>query len=88
MNKTSKPYLSGEFDEFFDAASTGNLTNEEAAVYAHAYFEEVDKESALRFAEKQAELKNLREIVGALRKKGFNNFEIASLIDKPTDCLL
>ncbi len=57
LTKRSKPYLSGEYDDLFTAAATGNLTNEEAIAYSASYYKELERESALRFAVKKAEVK-------------------------------
>ena len=54
MTKKSKPYICGDYDEIFDAASTGSLTCEEAVSYSQSYFKECDNQSAVRFAEKRA----------------------------------
>lgn len=91
MNKTSKPYLSGEYDEFFDAAATENLTNEEAAVYAHSYFEEVDHQNAVEFSHKKGielgSMNNLKKNVHSMREHGFNNADIANLLNEPLDLI-
>ncbi len=49
MTKESKPYLTGEYEDLFNASSTGNLTREEATAYSQSYFKELDHQSALRF---------------------------------------
>lgn len=54
MTKKSKPYLSGEYDEFFTASSTGNLTEEEAVAYSQSYFKDLENQSAVRFAESRS----------------------------------
>lgn len=61
MTRKSKPYLSGEYDEFFNASSTGNLTEEEAELYSQSYFKELDNQSAVRFAESKGMEKGMEK---------------------------
>ena len=53
MTKESKAYQTGEYDEMFTAASTGNLSREEAVAYSASYYKELDNQSAIRFAERK-----------------------------------
>ena len=50
MTRNSKPYRTGDYDDFFDAASTTQLTNEEAVAYSRSYLKEMENQSAVRFA--------------------------------------
>lgn len=54
MTRKSKPYISGEYSDFFEASSTGMLSNEEAVAYSQSYLKELDNQSAIRFAEKRS----------------------------------
>ncbi len=54
LSKESKPYKSGEYDDLFTASATGNLSKEESVAYSMSYFQALERESAIRFAEKKA----------------------------------
>ncbi len=66
MTKDSKAYLSGEFDEIFEASKTEKLSSEEAVAYSDSYYKELDYRSAIRFAAK----KNRREGIEEGREEG------------------
>lgn len=53
LNKKSKPYLSGEYDDIFKASSTDSLNEEEVEYYSQSYLKTLDNQSAVRFAEKK-----------------------------------
>ena len=53
LTKESKPHLSGEYNDFFTASMTDNLTEEEAVAYSESYLKELDRQSALRFTAKK-----------------------------------
>ena len=54
MTRDSKPYKSGLYEEFFDAASTQMLSDEEAVAYSDSYYKELENQSAVRLAERKA----------------------------------
>lgn len=103
LTRKSEPYLSGKYYEIFDAAATENLTNEEAVAYSSSYFKEQDNQSAVRFAarisrdEGRAEGKaegliegakaKLQEMVVSLRRNGFNDAQIATLINETPETI-
>ena len=66
LTKESKPYLSGEYDDFFTASKTENLTNEEAVAYSESYLKELDNQSVVRFTAR----KNREEGIEEGLKKG------------------
>ena len=53
LTKESQPYLSGEYNDFFTASMTDNLTEEEAVAYSESYLKELDRQSAIRFTAKK-----------------------------------
>ena len=53
LTKESKPYLSGEYNDFFTSSMTDNLTEEEAVAYSESYLKELERQSALRFTAKK-----------------------------------
>lgn len=61
MTRESKPYLTGDYEEMFTASSTGNLTNDEAVAYTQSYLKEIDRQSAVRFAERKSYDKGLEQ---------------------------
>ncbi|MDE6023769.1 MAG: hypothetical protein K2G13_09750, partial [Muribaculaceae bacterium] len=52
-DKKSKPYLSGEYADIFQASSTGDLTAEETVADSQSYFREFDNQSTIRFASEE-----------------------------------
>lgn len=96
MTRKSKPYLTGEYADLFNASSIGNLTGEEAEAYSQSYLKELDNQSAIRFAAKESLLEGekkgekkgrkegrkemLEEILRRARNAGFSEDMIASLI--------
>lgn len=44
MDKESKPYITGEYDEFFEAAETQQLVAEEAVCYSESRQRLIDEE--------------------------------------------
>ncbi len=97
LTKESKPYKTGEYQDLFTTSSTGLLSKEEAKAYSMSYFHAVERESAIRYAEKKAaeaaerrgeergEQNAIRKTVQNLRKHGWNDKDIADLIDYPLD---
>lgn len=61
MTKKSKPYVTGEYSDFFEASSTGMLSNEEAVAYSQSYLKELEHQSAIRFAERRGYEKGWKE---------------------------
>ncbi len=61
MTKQSKPYLSGEFDEIFEASKTEKLSPEEAVAYSESYYKELDNQSAIRFAAEKSRNEGRKE---------------------------
>lgn len=88
MNKESKAYRSGEFDDIFEAAEVSRLEEPEATAYSQSYLADLEHESALRFAAK----KGLKEGIGIGReegkKEGFNSAIAAMIENGATDELI
>ncbi len=89
MTKKSKPYVIGEYDEFFTASSVGNLSNEEAVAYSNSYYRELDHQSAVQLASRRAEARGMklaqREMVGRMHQNGMSVSEIATILNYPED---
>lgn len=91
MTKKSKPYVNGEYDEFFTASSVGRLTNEEAIAYSNSYYRELDHQSAVRLASRRAwndgvergVAQTQREIVGRMHRNGMSVMQIAAILNYP-----
>ena len=69
MTRDSKPYKSGLYEDFFDAASTQMLSAEEAVAYSDSYYKELENQSAVRLAERKAMERGM--------EKGWDNAMIA-----------
>lgn len=54
MDKKSKPYETGEYNEFFEASDCGNLVNEEWVAYSDSYYKMLDNMEALEYSKKEA----------------------------------
>lgn len=54
MDKNSKAYLSGEYDEFFKAAEVNNLVEEDFVEYSKSYAKMEETERALQYAVKES----------------------------------
>ncbi len=50
MTRESKPYKTGEYDDFFEASEVNRLEEAEAVAYSQSYFKELENQSAVRFA--------------------------------------
>lgn len=88
MTRKSKPYRTGEYDDFFDAASTYHLTNEEAVAYSQSYLKDMENQSAVRFAahrsreegREEGREEERRRIVEAAKRAGLSQDVIDSLL--------
>lgn len=92
LTKESKPYLSGEYDDFFTASKTENLTNEEAVAYSESYLKELDNQSVVRFtarknrAEGRAE--GILEVARNMLKNGMSILDISKYTNLPESEIL
>ena len=96
LTKESKPYLSGEYDDFFTASKTENLTNEEAVAYSESYLKELDNQSVVRFtarknreegkAEGRAE--GILEVARNMLKSGMSILDISKFTNLPESEIL
>lgn len=53
LNKKSKPYLSGEYDEIFNASEIASMVNEELVAYKNSLRMDMERQSALEFAKEE-----------------------------------
>lgn len=53
LDKNSKPYVSGEYDEMFKAAEMASLASEEIVAYRNSILQELERESEISFAREE-----------------------------------
>ncbi len=84
LNKKSKPYLSGEFEEMFDASEIASMAQEDIVEYRNSILMEMEKQSELNFAKEEGlmigkeegikigEEKGKMEVALQMKKKGMS----------------
>lgn len=89
MDKTSKAYQSGEYDDFFNAAELNNLVEEDFVAYSQSYAKMAETERAIEYtaAESYANgfskgesvgfIAGVRKIAKNMKEKGFSVEEIS-----------
>ncbi|MDE6537387.1 MAG: Rpn family recombination-promoting nuclease/putative transposase [Muribaculaceae bacterium] len=89
MDKNSKPYLQGGYEEMFDSAESSNVVGEEAVAYSRslAALREVQAGLDYRFEEGRAEgrAEGREMIARKLKKEGVDLEFIAMVTDLPID---
>lgn len=96
LTKESKPYLSGEYDDFFTASKTENLTEEEAVAYSESYLKELDNQSVLRFTAKknreegrqEGKMEGILEVARNMLKNGMSVFDVSRFTNIPESEIL
>lgn len=100
LTKESKPYLSGEYDDFFTASKTENLTNEEAVAYSESYLKELDNQSVVRFTArknreegieeglKKGRAEGILEVARNMLKSGMSILDISKFTNLPESEIL
>ncbi len=53
LNKKSKPYLTGEYDEMFNAAEIASMAAEDIVAYRNSILEEMERESEIKYAKEE-----------------------------------
>lgn len=53
LNKNSKPYKTGEYEEMFNASEMAYMAAEEIVEYKNSILAEMERESELEYAEEQ-----------------------------------
>ena len=81
MTRDSKPYKSGLYEEFFDAASTQMLSAEEAVAYSDSYYKELENQSAVRLAERKAMERGMEKGLKKGMEKGMEKGREEAMID-------
>ena len=61
LNKESKPYKSGEYEEMFSASEIASLANEDIVEYRHSIMAEMERQSELEFAREDGIKKGIEE---------------------------
>ena len=54
MSKTSKPYMEGDYEEMFEAATMGNMASEELVAYSDSLQKLRDTQAGIEYASRQA----------------------------------
>ena len=54
MSKTSKPYMDGDYEEMFEAATLGNMASEELVAYSDSLQKLRDTQAGIEYASRQA----------------------------------
>ena len=70
MDKNSKPYVSGEYDEIFNASEVGNLVNDEAVAYSRSYYSMIDHQHAVEYAREKGMEKGMEKGIKKGMEKG------------------
>ncbi len=74
LNKNSKPYLSGEYDEMFDAAEIASMAAEDIVAYRNSILDEMERASEIKFAKEEGiqlgEEKGKLEVARKMKKSG------------------
>ncbi|MDE5870541.1 MAG: Rpn family recombination-promoting nuclease/putative transposase [Muribaculaceae bacterium] len=84
MDKNSKAFKSGEYDDFFKAAELNNLVEEEFVAYSQSYAKMAETERAMEYAVAESfsngfsrgESVGIRKTASNLKKMGLNTDEI------------
>ncbi len=53
LDKNSKPYLTGDYDEMFKAAELASMANEEIVAYRNSILQEMERESEIQYAKEE-----------------------------------
>ncbi len=76
LNKKSKPYLTGEYDEMFNAAEIASMTSEDIGAYRNSILQEMERESEIKYAKEEG----LEE--GKIEGKKEGKIEVAIMMKK------
>ncbi len=76
LNKNSKPYLTGEYDEMFNAAEIASMANEDIVAYRNSILKEMERESEIEYAKEEGiqigEEKGKLSVARQMKKAGVN----------------
>ncbi len=61
LDKKSKPYLTGEYDEMFNAAEIASMAAEDIVAYRASILQEMERESEIKYAKEEAKEEGKQE---------------------------
>lgn len=70
LNKESKPYKSGEYQDMFDASEIASMAAEDVVAYRNSIMIEMERQSALEFAKEEGREEGKLEVAREMKKKG------------------
>ena len=80
LNKDSKPYKSGEYEEMFNASEIASMAAEDIVEYRTSIIKEMERESELEYAKEEGIEKGIEkaklEVAIRMRENGFSNGDI------------
>ena len=76
LNKNSKPYKSGEYEEMFNASEIASMAAEDLVEYRTSIIKEMERESELEYAKEEGIEKGKLEVAIRMRENGFSNGDI------------
>ena len=71
LNKDSKPYRTGEYEEMFNASEIASLAAEDLMEYMSSLLAEMERESEIEYAEEQGIEKGKFEVAQRMKNNGF-----------------
>lgn len=80
LNKESKPYRSGEYNELFKASEIASMANEDIVAYRNSIMIEMERQSAIEFAKKEGREEGIAE--GKAEGKTEGKIEVARRMKK------
>ncbi len=81
LNKNSKPYLTGEYDEMFNAAEIASMANEDIVAYRNSILQEMERESEIKYAKEEGiQLGEERGILSVARKMKQSGVEFGDIM--------
>lgn len=80
LNKNSKPYKSGEYEEMFNASEIASMAAEDLVEYRNSIISEMERESELEYAKEEGIEKGIEkgklDVAIRMRKNGFSDGDI------------
>lgn len=74
LNKESKPYKSGEYEDLFNASEIASMAAEDIVAYRNSIMIEMERQSALEFAKEEGKEEGIEvgkmEVAREMKKKG------------------
>ena len=71
LNKNSKPYKMGEYEEMFNASEMAHMAAEDLVEYKNSILAEIERESELEYAKEEGIEKGKLEVAQRMKNNGF-----------------